>query len=341
MDSAKKVLPILVFSALPASGKSESRRYLKSLNKEQTEKFHLGETSTQVDDYPYVDAMYKIDDHSKRILGEPIFFDPVKKILDGWEYAVLTYLINDDYFDIKKCNPKIPSKYLKDPVDWLLNRYDVAAVKTGHMTARFFELKKKHGEEKFNEFKKAIEPLCTTILKEKYANIPTSLEGKTIVFEFARGGPKGSSYPITPPYGYEYTLSLFDKEILENAAILYIWVTPEQSYNKNKQRAKEGAEGKSQTVSTQLSLNHGVGDETMFNDYGTDDIEYLLGKSKTGTYLPIMKDDEEIHVRCGRFDNREDLTSDFRKPINEWTPEQIKKMEDAMVKAFDALLAEK
>jgi len=40
-----------------------------------------------------------------------------------------------------------------------------------------------------------------------------------------------------------------------------------------------------------------------------------------------MKNDVEIHVKCGRFDNRNDLTSDFRKPQSEWTKEQIKKME--------------
>ena len=50
--SESKVLPILMFCALPASGKSETRRYLKTLTKEDTEKFHLGETSTQVDDFP-------------------------------------------------------------------------------------------------------------------------------------------------------------------------------------------------------------------------------------------------------------------------------------------------
>ena len=55
------VLPILMFCALPASGKSETRRYLKTLTKEDTKKFHLGETSTQVDDFPYVDGMKKID----------------------------------------------------------------------------------------------------------------------------------------------------------------------------------------------------------------------------------------------------------------------------------------
>ena len=49
-------------------------------------------------------------------------------------------LINDDYFDILECNPKIPSRYEKDPVEWLFNRFDVASVKTGHFPARFFNL---------------------------------------------------------------------------------------------------------------------------------------------------------------------------------------------------------
>lgn len=339
MDKKQSHLPILMFSSLPASGKSESRRYLKSLTKKQTEKFHLGETSTQVDDYPYVDAMRKIDAAAEKILKETVFFDKdTTMFFSSFDWGTLVYMINDDYFDIKKCNPKIPSQYSKDPVKWLLNKYDVASVKTGELSARFFDLKKKHGEEKFNLFKTEIEPLATTILKEKYENIPTSLEGKTIVFEFARGGAKGSPMPLNPPYGYEYSLALFDKEILEKAAILYIWVTPDQSYAKNQQRAQEGTEGKSQTVSTQLSLNHGVPHNVMVGEYGTDDIEYLLNRSPNKNMLPIMKDDEIINIKCGRFDNRTDLTSDFRKPQNEWTAEQIAKMEKGMKEAFDALL---
>ena len=188
---AQKHLPILMFSSLPASGKSESRRYLKSLTKEQTDKFHLGETSTQVDDYPYVDAMRKIDAAAEKVLGETVFFDPKSTMFfNSYDWGTLVYMINDDYFDIKRCDPKIPERFCQDPVEWLFNRYE-------------------------------------------------SLEGKTIVFEFARGGPEGASFPLKPPFGYEYSLALFDKEILENAAILYIWVTPEMSYNKNLQRAIE------------------------------------------------------------------------------------------------------
>ena len=342
MSKDSKVLPILMFCALPASGKSESRRFFKSLTPEEMAQFHLGDSSTQVDDYPYVDALEKIDVFCKETLGTTVFKDPNTRLfLNGYEWGVLTYLINEDYLDIKKLDKKIPEEYEADPVKWLFKRYDDASEKTGKVPRRFEELEKKSDKDKFNEFKKKCYDLCKTVLHDKYDNIPQSLEGKTIIFEFSRGGAKGSSFPLQPPYGYQYTLSLFDDEILNNANILYIWVTPEQSFNKNKQRALEGLQGKSQTVSTQLSLNHGVPDSVMNNEYGTDDFEYLISQSKNGKYLPIMKNGKEFKVKAGRLDNRSDLTSDFRKPQKDWTKEQIEKMTEAMKKAFDALICDK
>jgi hypothetical protein len=330
-----------MFCALPASGKSETRRYLKSLTSEDTKKFHLGGTSTQVDDFPYVDGMKKIDAAAVEVLGHTIFFNTTDfNLFSDYDWGTLIYLINDDYFDILECNPKIPSKFEKDPVEWLFNRYDVASVKTGHLPARFYDLRQKVGEEKFAEFKKECFDLCNTLLHDKYANIPTSLEGKTIIFEFARGGTKGCdpSKPLTPPFGYEYSLSLFDKRILMNAAILYIWVTPEQSKQKAFQREKEGKEGKSQTVSTQLSLNHGIAETVLDKEYGMDDFDYLLSKSPEKNYVPITRDDVEYKIKAGRLDNRKDLTSDFRKPQNEWTKEQCDNMFNALKSAFDSLL---
>ena len=247
-------------------------------------------------------------------------------------------MINDDYFDILECNPKIPSRFEKDPVEWLFNRYDVASVKTGHLPARFYDLRQKIGEEKFALFKKECYNLCNTLLHDKYANIPTSLEGKTIIFEFARGGTKGEKAPLKPPFGYEYSLGCFDKKILSNAAILYIWVTPEQSKQKAFQREKEGKEGKSQTVSTQLSLNHGIAETVLDKEYGMDDFDYLLSKSPEKNYVPIVKDDVEYKIKAGRLDNRKDLTSDFRKPEKEWTQEQKDNMFNALKSAFDSLL---
>ena len=342
MSKENKVLPILMFCALPASGKSESRRFFKSLTPQEMTQFHLGDSSTQVDDYPYVDALEKIDVFCKETLDTTIFKDPNTRLfLNGYEWGVLTYLINEDYLDIKKLDNKIPEEYEKDPVKWLFDRYDAASEKTGKVPRRFEELEKKSDKAKFAEFKKKCYELCKTLLHDKYDNIPKSLEGKTIIFEFSRGGEKGSTFPLAAPYGYQYTLSLFDDEILNNANILYIWVTPEQSFNKNKQRALEGLQGKSQTVSTQLSLNHGVPDTVMNHEYGVDDFEYLISQSKNGKYLPIMKNGKEFKVKAGRLDNRTDLTSDFRKPQKDWTKEQIDNMTKAMIKAFDALICDK
>ena len=342
MSKETKVLPILMFCALPASGKSESRRFFKSLTPEEMSQFHLGDSSTQVDDYPYVDALEKIDVFCKETLDTTIFKDPNTRLfLNGYEWGVLTYLINEDYLDLKKLDKKIPEEFEKDPVKWLFDRYDAASEKTGKVPRRLEELEKKSDKTKFAEFKKKCFDLCKTLLHDKYDNIPESLEGKTIIFEFSRGGEKGSSFPLPAPYGYQYTLSLFDDEILNNANILYIWVTPEQSFNKNKQRALEGLQGKSQTVSTQLSLNHGVPDTVMNHEYGVDDFEYLISQSKDGKYVPIIKNGKEFKVKAGRLDNRTDLTSDFRKPQKDWTKEQIDNMTQAMKKAFDALICDK
>lgn len=342
MSKDNNVLPILMFCALPASGKSETRRFFKSLTKEEMSQFHLGDSSTQVDDYPYVDALEKIDSFCYEVLGKTIFKDPKTKLfLNNYDWGTFTYLINDDYLDIKKLDKNIPKEYELDPVKWLFKRYDDASEKTGKIPRRFEELEKNSEKDKFEEFKKKCFNVCNNLLHDKYKNIPESLEGKTIIFEFARGGPKDSKFPLEAPQGYQYTLSLFDDDILNNANILYIWVTPEQSFNKNRQRALEGLQGKSQTVSTQLSLNHGVPDSVMLSQYGVDDFEYLLNLSKNGKYIPINRNGKEFKIKAGRFDNRDDFTSDFRKPKKEWTKEQIEKMTEAMKKAFDALICNK
>lgn len=64
---------------------------------------------------------------------------------------------------------------------------------------------------------------------------------QTVVIEFARGGPHGSTFPIKPPQGYQYSLRYLSRDILAKCAMLYIWVTPEQSRKKNEERNIESA----------------------------------------------------------------------------------------------------
>ena len=54
-------LDVLLLLALPASGKSEARTYLASLSPEECEQhFGIGHT-VQLDDFPYVHIMRRVD----------------------------------------------------------------------------------------------------------------------------------------------------------------------------------------------------------------------------------------------------------------------------------------
>lgn len=76
----------------------------------------------------------------------------------------------------------------------------------------------------------------------------------------------------------------------------------------------------------------------MIQEYGTDDIDYLLSVTKKPNCLTIKHDGVDYFVPCGRFDNRQDKTTPFRKPQAEWKPEEVAAMKEGMQKAFDALL---
>lgn len=77
----------------------------------------MGDTATQVDDYPYVDAMKKIEEAANKILNEKIFFSRKKTtFFNTYDWRTLVYIINDDYADIKSLNSKFPSKFEKDAV---------------------------------------------------------------------------------------------------------------------------------------------------------------------------------------------------------------------------------
>ena len=80
---------ILLFS-LPASGKSEVRRYLASLTPGQCRKdFQMGPT-LQLDDYPYVHLMHRIDDELKANgLDYAYYQGSNRPFRDNWTWAVL------------------------------------------------------------------------------------------------------------------------------------------------------------------------------------------------------------------------------------------------------------
>jgi len=63
-------IPVVLLCALPASGKSESRKFLEKMSRDDLQaSFKIGET-VQLDDYPYVDLMRDFDTALEQ-LGQP------------------------------------------------------------------------------------------------------------------------------------------------------------------------------------------------------------------------------------------------------------------------------
>ena len=172
-------------------------------------------------------------------------------------------MINEDYDDLIKAakKPEVVSA-----ARWMFKRYDNARRQAGLKTflsdlpARIMWALEDRMEE-----------MARSFFEEKYRNIPASMEGKTVFIEFARGGPHGSSFPLSYPLGYASTYATLSDAILKDAAVLYIWVTPEMSRAKNIARGQENPGDPAANIGAKitLSLNHSVPEFVMYNEYAT------------------------------------------------------------------------
>ncbi len=318
-----KLIDTLLLLALPASGKSEVRRYMASVSPERCRnEFHMGET-VQLDDYPYVHMMRRISQELRNLGTTGGFFDsdaePMKEPLD---WGTLIELINEDYEDLTAS----PSLKNVSAGAWLVERFDNARAKVGatplseHLTA-----------DQRTALAAAIDEEAAELLKDKLAGIPDSLDGRTIVIEFARGGAQGSSMPLAAPFGYQYSLSRLSDRILERAAILYVWVTPEESRRKNEERSKPGRDGDASI------LHHGVPIRVMLEDYGTDDMTYLIEQSGKADHVRVETRGKSFEIPVARVDNRSDLTSFLRADANDWAEQDVKKIHEALGSALTTL----
>ena len=185
------------------------------------------------------------------------------------------------------------------------------------------------------ETKKAVadklEAEAKEMLAEKHENYPDTLEGKTLVIEFARGGPQGSDMPIPGAFGYRYSVAQLAPEILEKASILYIWVTPEESRRKNEARTDPNDPGS--------ILHHGVPIDVMLGDYGCDDMDWLEEQAEQKGTITIEAHDKKYHLPIARFDNRVDKTSFIREDKEKWAPADVKAVHSGMKSALDHLIS--
>ena len=317
-----KHIDVLLLLALPASGKSEARRYLASLTPEQChEQFGIGHT-VQLDDFPYVHIMRRVSDELTSRGHEGAFFiSPALPFRNPVDWLTLIELMNEDYEDIlarRKPAPESAALWLFDRIDQARTRAGGEAV-IGRLPAALRR-----------EIAAPIEAEARTLLADKVAQVPDSLEGKTIVIEFARGGADGSPLPLPRPFGYQHSLAQLSPAILQKASILYIWVTPEESRRKNTARTDPDDPGS--------ILHHGVPMAVMYGDYGCDDMAWLLERSDRPDTVRIEKAGRAYHLPLGRFDNRVDKTSFIREEPARWSPKDVAALQKGMKEAFDQLM---
>ena len=293
--------------ALPASGKSEIRRYFSSLNEDQCQnEFHMGPT-VQIDDFPYVHMMRRIAQELRKQGRDGIFFKTDElPMQDPRDWGTLMHLLNEDYRDLHE---KTAIK-TESAAEWLMDRLD-AARKAADAPALLAGLP----ADVRKTVAEAIEPEAADLLKNKLAEYPETLENKTIIVEFARGGPEGSPMPIEPPFGYRYSFAQLSEEILENSVVLYIWVTPEESRRKNDARADPDDPGS--------ILHHGVPIAVMLGDYGCDDIDWLLEQADQPDTVKVEAHGRVFNLPLARFDNRVDKTSFIREDVKDWKKEDV------------------
>ncbi len=329
-----KLLDTVLLFSLPASGKSEVRKYLANLTPEQCrDEFHMGPT-LQLDDYPYVHFMHRIDDECYAAGGRYLFFKgPARPFQDPIQWFTLIEMLNEDYADLHA------HKFydVGSAAELLFDRLDAALLRAGAVPM-LQELPHKVRR----AVAQALEAECRKELDGRNAQAQQDLTGKTIVIEAARGGPNGATFPLTPPLGYAAAFSQLSPTILDRAGVLYVWVSPEESRRKNWERGRPDGQGS--------ILFHSVPLEVMLGDYGCDDLAYLMQLSDQPDTVKVERtiqvpDGEggmryalkTWHLPVARFDNRKDLTTFVRKDKGQWGKDEVAALHDGLSAAFRTL----
>jgi hypothetical protein len=269
-----------------------------------------------------VHMMRRISEELSKRKLDPIFFIssflPFKQPKD---WGTLIHLLNEDFDDLIKKNIPNPDS----ATEWLFDRFDKARTKIGEdpvFEKMSVELKK--------ELAKLLENDSKKLLDDKIKEIQKGIKNKTVVIEFARGGAYGSEMPLPSPYGYKHSLSLLSGDILNKASVLYVWVTPEDSRRKNQKRKDPNDPGS--------ILHHSVPLAVMYNDYGCDDFNYLIGISGRPNTIKIDANEKSYYLPIARFDNRADKTTFVRNDIKKWDKQSVAELNEALIEAFKPLI---
>lgn len=310
------VIDLLLLLALPASGKSEVRRYLGHLSPEVARRdMHLGPT-VQVDDYPYVHLMRRISSEQRRFGLEPAFFaGEDTPFRDPADWLTLSYLLAEDVMELGRItsHPVIPEPWLE--------RLGTARAQAGIRSSIASD----------QRLLDAIAPDTDQLASELAIATRDELADATVIVEFARGGPDGARPPLPAPLGYAASLAALGDDILERASILWVVAEPAESRRRNRERARPGPEG---DVSI---LHHGVPEEVMLHDYGMDDLGWLMAQSPAPGTIAVGEGAYRSLVPIARFDNRVDRTSFLRDDPADWPADRLATLHRDLAAALGAL----
>jgi hypothetical protein len=328
-------IDVLFLLGLPASGKSEIRRYLFQLPPPlRLADFGLG-GQVEVDDFPYVWAMRSIDRELRRHDLPPVFFESDHlPLIDARGWLALALLAAEDVDDLARRRVPTPER----PGAWLLGRIEGACRAVG-MPPLLEPLTRWVSHHLHHE----LEPQARAQLEARRAHAEALDEGGpiTYVIELARGGPGWMKPPLPAPLGYAATLPMFGRELLARATILHVAVSPSESRRRNRERADPKDPGS--------SLAHTVPEAVMQEEYGCDDLDWLAAASdRPGTVALAFGETsstralsramsvggETIHVPIVRFDNERDATSFARAPIDRWPADSVRRLHEELAAAF-------
>ena len=171
------VFKVVLLQALPASGKSEVRNFMANIEPERLKKeFHIGE-NLQLDDFPYVHMMRRIDNELEAMGQARLFYPGEEPFIDGRDWGTLCCLLNEDYHDLLNRNVQKPDSCAQ----LLFDRYDRAGQIVG-IAPRLGKLP----EEIHKKLAEKLEAEAAAMLKEKQDAYPDSFDGKTIIIEESR-----------------------------------------------------------------------------------------------------------------------------------------------------------
>lgn len=316
---AEKNFKTVLLLGLPASGKSEIREFINNNNQQHITTLHFGE-NLQLDDFPYVHFFSRIDEELVKFGQKRVFYSEQDPFIDDRDWGTLVNLINDDYHLLKE-----KKKVITDTsVTYLFDRIQKASEKVGIKRDLF-----DYPSDVFNNLVSNLTEDANKIINNNNAQCDLDLEDKTLVIEMARGGEDGASMPLTGAKGYQYSLAWLDEDILKDATILYVWVTPEESRRKNADRCDPNDPGS--------NLHHGVSIRVMLNDYGCDDMIYLRDNSDKKDTVKVSKDGNDYYLPIGVFDNRDDKTTFLRADHTTWKQENIDRIANGLKSATDTM----